>query len=385
MIRKLRMGMAGGGRDAFIGSVHRIAAQMDGRIELVCGAFSISKQKSKESGKDLLLPANRVYGTYREMFRKEQRLSDDIRMDFVTIVTPNNMHYPIAMAALDAGFHVVCDKPMTLSLDEAKNLERKVKQSDRLFCLTHNYTGNPLVKEARELVAKEKLGSIRRVVVEYPQGWLAKRLETTGHKQAAWRTDPRRAGASCCMADIGSHCENLAEYVTCSEITEVCADLSTFVSGRPLDDDGSVLLRFKNGARGVLWASQIALGEENGLSIRVYGDKGSLEWHQEQPNTLIVHWANKPTERRRTGTAFLSKVATANTRLPPGHSEGYLEAFANIYSNFTKALARAVAGRKADRTGYDYPNVHDGVRGVAFLHAVVKSSKSKDKWITVPK
>ena len=383
MKRKLRMGMVGGGRDAFIGAVHRMAAQMDGQIELVCGAFSSKRQKSIQSGRDLLLPPDRVYGSYREMMRKEAKRPESDRMDFVSIVTPNNMHYPVAMAALDAGFHVVCDKPMTVSMDEAKNLERKLKQTKRLFCLTHNYTGYPMVKEARDLVQSGKLGDIRRIVVEYPQGWLATRLETGGQKQAAWRTDPKRAGASCCMGDIGSHCANLAETITGSPITEVCADLHTFVKGRPLDDDGSVLLRFKNGAHGVLWASQIAIGEENSLNIRVYGQTGALEWHQQEPNTLIVHWSDKPTEIRRTATPFVGGAATAAARLPAGHPEGYLEAFANIYRQFASALFRVIEGEAVVETDCDYPNVHDGIRGVAFIVATVRASKSKEKWVKV--
>jgi len=377
MRRKLRMGMAGGGRDSFIGAVHRMAAQMDGKIEFVCGALSSTKRKSKESGQDLLLSPDRVYGTYREMFRKEVKLPENERMDFVAIVTPNNMHYPIAMAALDAGFHVVCDKPMTTTVDEAKNLEKKVKSTARLFGLTHNYTGYPMVKEARQLVAKGKLGNIRRVVVEYPQGWLATRLETAGQKQAAWRTDPRRAGGSCCIGDIGTHCENLAEYVVGSRISELCADLKTFVPGRPLEDDGSVLLRLRNGARGILWASQIAIGEENALNIRVYGENGSLEWHQQEPNTLTVSWLNSPTEIRRTSTPFVGKQAAANTRLPAGHPEGFIEAFANIYSNFAEALIKVLKGKKINEADFDYPNVHDGVRGMEFLVAVVKNAKAR--------
>jgi len=377
------MGMVGGGRDAFIGAVHRMAAQMDGKIELVCGAFSRSRQKSIESGKDLYLPADRVYGTYRDMLRKEAKLPEDQRMDFVSIVTPNNMHYPVAMASLDAGFHVVCDKPMTASLDEAQNLAKKVKSSRLLFCLTHNYTGYPMVKEARALVKKGKLGEIRRVVVEYPQGWLATRLEATGQKQAAWRTDPKRAGGTCCMGDIGSHCANLAEYITGLEIKEICAELTTFVRGRQLDDDGSVLLRFKNGAHGVLWASQIAIGEENAINIRVYGEEGSIEWHQQEPNTLIVHWLDKPSEMRRTSTPYVGKEAAANTRLPSGHPEGYLEAFANIYSAFADVLAKRLDGKKVAESAIDYPGIKEGLRGMAFLNTVVASGRSGDKWLTV--
>lgn len=379
MNRKLRMGMVGGGRDAFIGAVHRRAAQLDGRVELVCGAFSRSPEKSKASGKDLFLPDRRVYGSYREMFAAEKRLPPGERMDFVVIVTPNDAHYPVALAALTAGFHVVCDKPMTMTLAEAKALEKKVRQTRLLFCLTHNYTGYPLVKEARHLVLSGQLGKIRRVVSEYPQGWLATRLEATGQKQSAWRTDPKRAGATCCMGDIGSHAANLAEYITGLDITEVCAELTTFVKGRPLDDDGNALVHFENGARGVVWASQIAVGLENGLNIRVYGEKGGLEWRQEEPNSLVVRWLDRPLEVRRTGTAFVGAAAKAASRVPPGHTEGYQEAFANLFKNFTIALAQRLDGKKATET--DYPNVRDGVRGMAFLAAVVKSAKTGQKWV----
>jgi predicted dehydrogenase len=384
MNRRLRMGMVGGSRDAFIGSVHRIAAQMDGRIDLVCGTFSRNRQKSVETGTELRLPAGRIYATYREMLRREAKLPADERMDFVAIVTPNNMHYPIAMAALDAGFHVVCEKPMTVSMDEARNLERKVKASGRFFCLTHNYTGYPMVKEARHLVTSGKLDRIRRVVVEYPQGWLATRLEATGHRQAAWRTDPVRSGVSCCMADIGSHAESLATYVVGDEPVEVCADLQAFVKGRLLDDDGSVLLRFSGGARGVLWASQIAVGEENGLSIRVYGEKGSLAWRQEEPNTLAVKWADRPSEIHRTGSPGLSRAATGASRLPAGHPEGYIEAFANIYRSFADALTKYHATGKIG-ADLDFPTVEDGLRGMAFIDAVVRSSQSAEKWVGVVK
>ena len=377
--------MVGGGRDSFIGPVHRMAAQMDSKIELVCGAFSSSPEKSKLSGQDLLLPPERVYGTYEEMLLKEAQLPNGDGMDFVSIVTPNNMHHPVAMAALEAGFHVVCDKPMTMDLEEARDLERKVQETGRLCCLTHNYTGYPMVKEARDLVAGDRLGAVRRVVVEYPQGWLATDIEATGQKQAAWRTDPRFAGASSCMGDIGTHCENLAEFITGLQITEMCADLTTFVSGRRLEDDGSVLLRFGDSARGVLWASQVAIGQENTLSIRVYGEKGSLEWHQEEPNTLGACWLDKPTETRRTATDFVGEAASSSARLPAGHPEGYLEAFANIYSSFADALSSALAGENSDATRPDFPDVHDGVRGMAFLDAVEESTGSEKKWVEVPK
>jgi len=379
--RKWRMGMVGGGKDAFIGAAHRRAALMDGRAELVCGAFSRSPEKSKASGRECLLPANRIYGSYREMFTAERRLSADERMDFVVIVTPNNMHYPVAISALAAGFNVVCDKPMTTTLTEARRLERAVRKTGRLFCLTHNYTGYPMVKEARDLARGGRLGNIRRVVVQYPQGWLASRLESTGQKQAAWRTDPKRAGATCCMGDIGSHCENLAEYITGLKIKSLCADLATFVKGRPLDDDGSVLLRFTNGARGVLWASQIAVGEENALAIRVYGEKGGLIWRQQDPDTLTIQWLDRATEIRRRGTGFTGPAAAAATRLPSGHPEGFHDAFANLYRSFYDALADQAAGRKLKQGAY--PDVRDGVRGMAFLEAVVKSSRSSRKWINL--
>ncbi len=384
MDRKLRMGMVGGGRDAFIGPVHRIAAQMDNRTELVCGAFSSTQEKSWLSGKDLFLHPDRVYGDYDEMFRNEAALPDCDRMDFVAIVTPNNVHYPAAVAALDAGFHVVCDKPMTMTLDEARDLEGRVSETGKLFCLTHNYTGYPMVKEARDLVSSGELGKVRRIVVEYPQGWLATRLESEGVKQAMWRTDPILAGASSCMGDIGTHCENLAEYVTGLRITEMCADLATFVEGRALDDDGSVLLRFEGGARGLLWASQIAVGEENGLRLRVYGETGGIEWRQLEPNTLVVHSPDRPTEIRRTATPFVGAAAAANVRLPAGHPEGYIEAFANIYNCFADAVSDVISGGDVDEEEYDYPNVHDGVREMAFLDAVVRSSSSDQKWVRFP-
>ena len=384
MDRKLRMGMVGGGRDAFIGPVHRIAAHMDNKIELVCGAFSSSPEKSRLSGQDLLLPPDRVYGDYQEMLRREATLPDGDRMDFVSIVTPNNVHYPVAVAALDAGFHVVCDKPMTMNLEEARDLERRVAESGKLFCLTHNYTGYPMVKEARDLVSEGELGAVRRVVVEYPQGWLATRVESQGVKQAIWRTDPNIAGASSCMGDIGTHCENLAEYVTGLRITEMCADLTTFVGGRGLDDDGSVLLRFNGGARGVLWASQVAVGQENSLRLRIYGERGGMEWRQEEPNTLVVHRLDRPTEIRRTATDFVGAAASANSRLPAGHPEGYIEGFANIYNSFADALSQVLEGNEVDESKVDYPNVHDGVRGMAFLEAVVGSSNSDRKWVQVP-
>ncbi len=382
---KIRIGMVGGGRDAFIGNVHRMAIRMDDRAELVCGAFSSTKQKSLESGEDLLIDQTRVYGTYREMFRKESKLPEEERMQVVVIVTPNNMHYPITMAALDGGYHVVCDKPMTTTLDEAINLEKKVKQNKRLFCLTHNYTGYPMVKEARNLIKNGKLGTIRRVVVEYPQQWLATRMETAGNKQAAWRTDPRRSGAAGCMGDIGSHCHNLAEYITSLKVEEVSADLTTFIKGRPLDDDGTVLLKFNKNARGVIWASQIAVGEENGVNIRVYCEKGGIKWNQEDPNSLYVYHLNKPTEIYRTGNEYICDEASSVTSLPAGHTEGFYEAFANVYKNFMNAVIDREEDETVKADKYDFPTAKDGVRTAKFLNAVVISSKSEDKWIPLEK
>jgi len=382
MSRKIRYGMVGGGRGAFIGAVHRIAAAIDQQIELVCGAFSSDPERSKASGADLYLPANRCYGTFQEMIKAEAKLPEGERMDFVAIVTPNHMHFPPAKMALENGFHVLSDKPATLNLAEAKKLAEIVKKTGQLYGLTHNYTGYPLVKEARELIANGKLGKIRKVVVEYPQGWLATRLEASGQKQAAWRTDPKRSGAAGCIGDIGTHAENLAEYITGLQIEELAADLTSFVKGRKLDDDGNVLLRFKGGAKGVLHSSQISVGEENNLNIRVYGELGGLEWHQKAPNTMFLKWLDQPQQIYRTGLGYLGNAAKGASRTPPAHPEGYLEAFANIYKNFASHIRAVQAGKKLAKNdaALDYPTIHDGVRGMAFIEAVVKSSKKNATW-----
>ena len=374
--------MVGGGKDAFIGAVHRSAAALDGKIELVCGAFSSSPEKSKASGKELFLPDDRVYGSYEEMIEKEKALPEGERMDFVSIVTPNYMHFPPAKMALENGFHVVCDKPMTYSLDEAKELEKLVEQSGLLFALTHNYTGYPMVKQARDMVKGDKIGKIRKIVVEYPQGWLAEKIEETGQKQASWRMDPKKAGIASCMGDIGTHAENLSEFITGLKISEMCADLHTFVEGRSLEDDGNILLKFDNGASGVLHASQISMGEENNLNIRVYGEKGGLEWRQQEPNTLVLKYNDRPMEVYRTGAGFdfLSENALLHTRVPAGHPEGFIEAFANIYRNFALTLGAKLDGKEPDPKYNDFPTVHDGVRGMAFLESTVESSKSDKKW-----
>ncbi|MEM1085077.1 MAG: Gfo/Idh/MocA family oxidoreductase [Verrucomicrobiota bacterium] len=378
--RKIRYGMIGGGRGAFIGAVHRIAAGIDGQIELVCGAFSSDPQRSKDSGADLFLPPERCYGTYEEMMEKEAVLPEDERMEFVAIVTPNHVHFPAAKAALEAGFHVLSDKPATFNLAEAKELQGIIDKSGQLYGLTHNYTGYPLVKEARNMVASGKLGKIRKIVVEYPQGWLATRLEADDQKQAAWRTDPKRSGAAGCVGDIGTHAENLAEYITGLKISELAADMTAFVDGRLLDDDANMLLRFEGGAKGVLHCSQISVGEENNLNIRVYGEKGGLEWHQPEPNTLLVKSLDGPTDVVRTGNGYVGEDAAAATRTPASHPEGYLEAFANIYRNFANHIRAVADGTEPDAVTLDYPKIADGIRGMAFIEAAVASSKNNAAW-----
>jgi predicted dehydrogenase len=382
MSRKIRYGMIGGGRGAFIGAVHRIAAAMDQQIELVCGALSSDPKRSKASGADLFLPPERCYGSFQEMIQREAALPAVQRMDFVAIVTPNHMHFPPAQMALAHGFHVLSDKPATFNLAEAKKLAAVVKKSGLLYGLTHNYTGYPLVKEARAMAQTGKLGKIRKVVVEYPQGWLATRLEATGQKQAGWRTDPKRSGAAGSMGDIGTHAENLAEYITGLPIEELAADLTTFVKGRKLDDDGNVLLRFRGGAKGVLHCSQISVGEENNINIRVYGEKGGIEWHQKEPNSMLVKWLDQPMQVYRAANGYLSPAAKAASRTPPAHPEGYLEAFANIYKNFANHIRARLERRKlaSDDSALDYPKINDAVRGMAFIEAVVKSSKRNAAW-----
>ena len=374
------MGMVGGGRGAFIGAVHRIAAAIDQQIELVCGAFSSDPERSKASGADFFLPPGRCYGTFQEMIEKEKALPESERMDFVAIVTPNHMHFPPAKLALENGFHVLSDKPACFDLAESKALGEVVKASGRLYGLTHNYTGYPLVKEARDMIRAGKLGKIRKVVVEYPQGWLATRLEASGQKQAGWRTDPSQSGAGGCVGDIGTHAENLAEYITGLKISELAADITSFVEGRLLDDDVNVLLRFDNGAKGILHSSQISVGEENNLNIRVYGEIGGIEWHQREPNTMLVKWLDQPMQVYRTANGYLGKNAAAASRTPPSHPEGYLEAFANIYKNFANHIRAFESGTTPDEVSLDYPKIEDGIRGMAFIEAVVASSKGNAAW-----
>lgn len=379
--RKLRMGMIGGGPGAFIGAVHRIAANIDGEIELVCGAFSSDAEKSKLAGESLYLPGSRIYGSFKEMIRTEASLPTNERMDFVSIVTPNHVHFEPAKLALENGFHVVLDKPMTFNLEEAKILQQIAKDEQLLFCLTHTYTGYPMVKEARQLVLSNALGKIRKVYVEYPQGWLSNFLEGSEQKQAAWRTDPTKSGIAGAMGDIGTHAFNLAEYVSGLQTTQLCADINIVVEGRQLDDDGAVLLKYNNGASGVLMATQIAAGEENNVKIRVYGEKGGIEWKQEDANSLLVKWTDKPAEIWRTGAGYLSSFAQHNSRTPAGHPEGYLEAFANHYRNFALTVKAKMNGQEPNKEWLDFPGVEDGVRGMAFIENVIRSGKSDEKWI----
>lgn len=383
MNRKLRMGMVGGGKDAFIGAIHRLAANMDGLIEIVCGALSINPEIAKDSGEMLFLPADRTYLTFDEMITKESLLPADKRIDFVTIVTPNFAHFAPAMMALDHGFNVVIEKPMTFTLDEAKQLKKKVEDTGLILCLTHTYSGYPMVKQAKAMVREGVLGKVRKVWVEYPQGWLSKLSEREGNAQAAWRTDPKKSGKSGCMGDIGTHAAHLAEYVTGAKITYLCADLNIMVEGRALDDDGNVLLKFDNGAAGVLMASQVAAGEENALKIRVYGEKGGIEWAQHEPNTLLVKWLDQPTQILRAGGNYgdrLSGFATHNCRTPGGHPEGYLEAFGNIYRNFALTLTARIDGTTPSEEALDFPSFEDGIRGMAFIDNVVASAASDQKW-----
>lgn len=381
MHQKLRLGMIGGGQGAFIGAVHRIAARMDDAYELVCGAFSSDPEKSRISGEALGLERSRSYSSYRELFEKEAQLPEDRRVQVISIVTPNHVHFEPAKLALENGYHVILDKPMTFSLQEARELEKVVVASGRRFCLTHTYTGYPMVKEARVLIASGKLGAVRKVYVEYPQGWLSQAEEKTENKQASWRTDPAQSGIAGAMGDIGTHAFNLCEYVSGLTVSHLNADIHTVVPGRRLDDDGAVLLRFKGGASGVLMATQIAAGEENNIKIRVYGEKGGIEWQQADANSLQVKWLSAPMEIWRTGGGYTSSFARHNTRTPAGHPEGYLEAFANLYRNVAECIVADNEGRTPAPESLDYPGIRDGLRGMAFIEQVIASGRSEQKWI----
>jgi predicted dehydrogenase len=381
------MGMVGGGPGAFIGDVHRRAACLDGDVRLVAGAFSTSPTRSRRKGSELGISRSRSYGSYTEMVERELGLPASERIHFVSIVTPNHVHFPVATAFLEAGFHVVCDKPMTLTVSEARSLKQTVRKTRRVFALTHNYTGYPMVKLARDIVSQGDLGALRKVVVEYPQGWLATRLEETGMKQAAWRTDPARSGGGGCMGDIGTHAENLAEYITGLRVVDVCADLTTFVPGRRLDDDGNVLLRLQKGVRGVLHASQVSVGEDNALSIRVYGERQGIEWHQEEPNMLRVKPDGAPVQVWSRGHDYVAKkspAAARASRLPAGHPEAFHEAFANVYRNATDTMRARLTRTRPDPLTLDYPTVDDGLRGMLFIEALLKSARSTRKWTRVP-
>ncbi len=384
MNRKLRMGMVGGGRGAFIGAVHRMAANLDGTIELVAGCFSSDPEKSKLSGEDLFLDPSRVYASYAEMAAREGALPLGERIDFVSIVARNDLHFPVAKAFLEAGIHVVCEKPLAFSLEEAKELKKLVDASGLVFALTHNYTGYPMVKEARAMVKGGKLGRILKIVAEYPQGYAIGGLKQQEDGAISnWRADPSVSGVSNCIGDIGSHAENLARYITGLELEEVAADLNTFIPNGKLDDDGSMLVRYEGGARGVLFASQISAGEENNLNIRVYGTEASLEWHQEHPNELIVKFAEAPRQIWRRGNSYNGPEASKYTRLPFGHPEAFIEAFANVYLSAAEAIRDHLAGVYPRAEGYDFPTVDDGVEGMAFIEAAVASSKANAAWTPV--
>jgi predicted dehydrogenase len=383
MNRKLRMGMVGGGRGAFIGAVHRMAANLDGKIELVAGAFSSSPEKSKLSGEDFFLDPDRVYGSYQEMAEKESAREDKI--DFVSIVVQNHLHFDVAKTFLEAGFNVICDKPMTRTLDEARALRDIVNETGQVFCLTHNYTGYPMVKEARRVVNDGELGRILKIVAEYPQGYAVGDVEGEGQGQISnWRSDPAIAGSSNCMGDIGTHAHNLVRYITGLEVEEICSELTAFIPGRELDDDGNNLIRFEGGAKGIIYASQISNGDENALNIRVYGTKASLEWHQEDPNELIVKYANAPRKIYRRGNDYLGEAAANNSRTPFAHPEGFIEAFANVYLGAAQAIADKIDGNDAPEGGYDFPDATDGVAGLAFIETAVKSSAGEEKWVKFP-
>ncbi len=377
------MGMVGGGVGAFIGAVHRLAANLDGQIELVCGAFSSDPEKSRQTGEELFLDPSRVYGSFKEMIETEASLPTDRRMDFVSIVTPNHVHAEPAILALENGFPVMIDKPLCFNMDEAEAIKQIVQETGLPLGLTHTYTGYPMVKEARQLVKSGKLGAIRKVMMEYPQGWLAEKLEDTDQKQAAWRTDPARSGKSGAYGDIGTHAANMGEYVSGLKITKVLSMVKKVVPGRLLDDDASAFVEFEGGIPGVLSVSQISAGEENAIKVRVYGEKGGLFWTQRDPNTLNVLWNDGPDEIHRTGTGYVSEAAQANSRTPAGHPEGYLEAFANLYRNFAMHLRAISEGKDHNFDVYDYPGIEDGVHGMRLVDAVVESTELGNIWINV--
>ena len=379
MDRRMRIGMVGGGKDAFIGGVHRIALRLDGNYELVAGSFSSNFNNSKETGKDLGLAEDRVYETYQEMAEKESARSDGIHV--VAIVTPNHLHVPIAKIFAEKGIHIICDKPLALSSEEAIELKNIVENNKIIFALTHNYTGYPMVRHARSLIQKNDLGSIRVVQAEYPQDWLTTKAEDSGLKQAEWRTDPKRSGNGGCIGDIGTHAFNLIRFITGLDVDELSADIHTFVKGRLLDDNAQIMLRFKGGAKGAIWSSQVAVGNENNLKIRVFGENGGLEWRQEDPNYLYYTKFGHPTQKITRGSGSASDEANNVTRIPPGHPEGYLEGFANIYSDVYKRLFAQTNKQNYDQSIDCYPTIYDGVEGMRFIETVLESNNNNSKWI----
>ena len=379
---KIKYGMVGGGPDAFFGAVHRKAAALDGEIELAAGAFSSSPEKSQAQGKELMLDPGRVYNSYQEMAEGEAALPEEERIDFVSIVTPNNVHHPVAKLFMEAGINIICDKPMTTTVEEAEELCRITKAKDRVFAVTYTYTGYPMVKLARKFIKDGKLGEIRKIIVEYPQGWLTKPIEKEGSKQAIWRTDPKQAGVSSCLGDLGTHAENMSNYLTGLEMEEILADLTIFGPDRVLDDDGNVLIHYENGARGILYASQISPGEENNLRFRVYGTEASLEWQQENPNYLYQRFIDGPEKVYKRGNDYLEDVAKHNSRLPFGHPEAFIEALANIFVNASRTMLARKEGREPGEYDTDFPTVQEGARGIYFVNMAVESSRSK-KWVSV--
>lgn len=379
---KIKMGMVGGGTGAFIGAVHRAAANLDGQIELVCGAFNSTEQASIDSGLALGLDEKRCYADYQSMIKAEAELDESERMDFVAIVTPNHLHYEVSAYSLNHGFHVLCDKPMTLNLEEAQALAALSQQNPNLlYGVTYTYSAYPLVREAKTRIANGELGDIRKVLVEYTQGWLSAPIENEeGQKQASWRLDPKKAGLSSCIGDIGVHAAQLSEFITGSDISHICADLNTFVEGRVLEDDGSVFLKFENGAKGSLNASQICFGEENNLSIRVYGEKGRLSWQQQEPNSLMIQTKDQAQTLLRAAGPQLHESTQALFRTPSGHPEGYLEAFANIYQGFAQSI-NAIKNKETPEL--NFPSLNDGLRGMAFIEACVSSKSNDEKWIEI--
>jgi predicted dehydrogenase len=380
-MRKLKMGMVGGGSGALIGAVHRRAVIMDGEVKFVAGALSSSREKALASGRELGLADERNYASWERMLEDELSLPEKERIDFVSIVTPNHMHHPVARAFAEAGFNVVLDKPMVHTSQEAEDLMRVVESSGVVFAVTYTYTGYPMVKQARHMVRQGLLGEVRKVIVEYNQGWLASQLEETGAKQAEWRTDPARSGIAGAVGDIGSHAENLVSTITGLEVAEICADLSTFVSGRRLDDDGNLLIRYEGGAKGVMLASQISAGEENDLRIRIYGTEGGLEWRQEEPNYLYHRPTEEPERVLKRGNDYLCEGAKRASRLPAGHPEGFIEAFANVYMNVVAAIRAKQEQVETDGLHWDFPTVYDGAQGVHFIEKTVESSRSNEKWL----